>query len=458
MGKLKSNLSSSAINFTNKINQANKKYLNFANTRKFPKIFRSKFSLPIIVLLAILLVLYLSTSSSIDSNIPTFTVKKDIFLVSITESGEISAKNSISISAPRVRGVLKIVQLVPEGEYIKAGEVVAKFDPTEALAKVKDVEAQLEISRSNKDKLLANHQSQIAQMESELKSAELSFELSKLSMEQMKFEAEAKRREAELQHKKNELNFQKIKQTFESNRIIQKSELENMNVEIRQKNNDLEKAKRDLDDLTLISSSEGLVVYGINWSNQGQRFQIGDQPWPGQGIVTLPDLSKMESRIFVNEVDISKVKLGQKVKVKLDAFQDSSFIGTIAKVAKLGKRKDNQSTIKVFDVFIDIEGTSEILKPGMTTSNKIIINEIDNKIFIPHEALFEVNSNFIVYRKNGSGFDEVQVSIGEKSDDFVVVEDGLVDGDVVSLVDIKKENSKENATNDSSVQIPENGK
>ncbi|MBU0473675.1 MAG: HlyD family efflux transporter periplasmic adaptor subunit [Bacteroidetes bacterium] len=458
MGKLKSNLSGSTFNFINKINQANKKYLNFANKRKFPKIFRSKFSLPIIVLLAIFVVLYLSTSSSIDSNIPTFTVKKNVFLVSITESGEMSAKSSIAISAPRVRGVLKIVQLVPEGEYIKAGEVVAKFDPTEALAIVKNVEAQLEISRSNKDKLLANHQSQIAQMESDLKSAELSFELSKLSMEQMKFEAEAKRREAELQHRKNELNFQKIKQTFESNRIIQKSELENMNVEIRQKNNDLEKAKRDLDDLTLISSSEGLVVYGNNWNNQGQKFQIGDQPWPGQGIVTLPDLSKMESRTFVNEVDISKVKIGQKVLVKLDAFQDSSFIGTISKVAKLGKQKDSQSTIKVFDVFIDIEGASEILKPGMTTSNKIIINEIKNKIFIPHEALFEDGENFIVYKKNGSSFDEVNVTIGEKSDDFVVIESGLEDRDVVALIDINNDTSADDLSKDSSVQMPENGK
>lgn len=458
MGKLKSNQSSSAIYFTNKINQANKRYLDFANKRKFPKIFKSKFSLPTIVLLAILLLLYLSTSSSIDSNIPTYTVKKDMFLVSITESGEMSAKNSIAISAPRVRGGLKIVDLVPEGNYVQKGDIVAKFDPANAIIKLKETESQLEISNSNRNKLLANHQSQTAQMESDLKSAELSFELSKLNMEQMKFEADAKRRESELQHKKNELNFQKIKQTVESNKIIQKSELENMDVEIRQKYNDLEKAQLDLEALTLISNSEGLVVYGINWNNQGQKFQIGDQPWGGQGIVTLPDLSKMESRTFVNEVDISKIKVGQNVEVKLDAFQDSSFLGTVSKVARLGKQKDNQSTIKVFDVFIDIEGNSEILKPGMTTSNKIIISEIKDQIFIPHEALFEVEDKFIVYKKNGSGFDEINVTVGEKSDDFVVIENGLEDKDVVSLIDINNDNSADDIAKDNSVKMPENGK
>ena len=400
---------------------------------------------------------FLFSNTSSNSNIPTYTIKKDVFLVSISENGEIKAKKSIAISAPRIRSSLKIIQLVPEGNYIEAGEMVAKFEPTEVLTKLRDAEAKLEISRSNKQKLLANHASQMAEMESDLKSSELSFELSELNMEQMKFEAEAKRREAELQHNKNELNFQKTKQTFKSKKIIQKSELENMNVEIRQKINELEKAQRDLDALTLISTAEGLVVYGINWSNQGQKFQVGDQPWRGQVIVTLPDLSKMESHTYVNEVDISKVKTGQKVEVKLDAFQDSLFWGEVAKVARLGKKKDDQSTIKVFDVFIDIKGVSEILKPGMTTSNKIIMDEISDRIFIPHEALFDVDEELIVYRKDGSGFDEVVVKAGKKSDDFVIIESGLEDGDVVALRNPYEKISDEEIEENNSVKMPENG-
>lgn len=445
-----------SIDFIKKINQINNKYLDFAIKKGFPNILRRKFSFPIIVFLGVILISFFSTEGSSNSSIPTYTIKKDLFLVSITESGEIKAKKSIAISAPRIGSSLKIIHLVPEGNYIEAGEVVAKFDPTEVLTKLKDTEAKLEISSSNKAKLLANHASQMAQMESDLKSAELSFELSKLNMEQMKFEAEAKRRESELQHKKNELNFEKTKQTFLSKKIIQKSELENMNVEIRQKKNDLKKAQRDLDALTLTSTAEGLVVYGINWNNQGQKFQVGDQPWRGQVIVTLPDLSKMESHTFVNEVDISKVKTGQKVEVKLDAFQDSIFYGEVGKVARLGKKKDDQSTIKVFDVFIDIKGASEILKPGMTTSNRIIMDEINDKIFIPHEALFEIEGNLIVYKKDGTSFEEVVVTLGKKSDDFVIIESGLNDGDIVALRNPNNKKLNKETVVDYSIKMPEN--
>ncbi len=444
-------------NSLKKIDKVNKAYLNFAIQKGFPVVLKGKYSLSFITFIVIILAIFLFSERTIDSNIPTFTVKRGLFLVSITESGEIKAKKSISITAPRVRNSLKIIQLVPEGDYIKSGDVVAKFDPTETLAKLKESEAQLEISNSNKDKLLANHASQMAQMRSDFKSAELSFELSKLNMEQMKFEAEAKRREAELQHNKNELNFEKTRQTFESNKIIQRSELENMNVEIRQKNNEVDKAIRDVDALTLKSSAEGLVVYGINWNNQGQKFQIGDQPWPGQAIATLPDLSEMESHTFVNEVDISKVQTGQKVEVKLDAFQDSIFDGQVANVARLGKRKDNQSTIKVFDVFINIAGISEILKPGMTTSNKIIMDEINDVIFIPHEALYGSKGEFSVFKKDGSDFEKVKVTIGKKSDNFVIIQSGIEDGDIVALRDPNKENFNEDGTENNSVQMPENG-
>jgi len=71
----------------------------------------------------------------------------------------------------------------------------------------------------------------------------------------------------------------------------------------------------------------------------------------------------------------------------------------------------------------------------MTTSNRIIINRIPNSIFIPHEAIFEKEGKKIAYVKNGSGFDERAIELGEKSEDFVIVKKGLEEGDEVALRD-----------------------
>ena len=399
----------------------------------------AKFKKPKTILVVFFLIIIffftlITPISSSASNIPTYKVHRDNFLVSITESGEIRAKHSISISAPRIRGNLKIIYMVPEGTYINAGDTVVKFDPTEAITNLKDAQSKLDIAISDKNKLIADQKSQMTKLQSQLKAAELSYELSKLNLEQMKFEAEIKQQEAKLNHEKNELSFNEAKQAVASQKIIQQSELSKVEVEVQQKRNDLERAKRDLAMLTLTSPAKGLVVYQTNWST-GRKMAIGDTPWPGMSVISLPDLSSMESVTFVNEVDVSRVKKGQKVLVTLDAFQDSTFNGVISSVASLGRDKDRNSKIKVFEIDVDIKSQSPILKPGMTSSNKIIMNEIPNVIYVPQESVFEKDGKKVVYVKNGSGFDAQDVNVGDKSENYIVIKKGLHQNEEVSLRD-----------------------
>ncbi len=447
----------SSNNFFSKLKSI---FSNEETLSKLPSFLRNKKIAYVLFSLLILLVILIFTSlRTAETNIPTYTVKKDNFLVSITESGELRAKNSISISTPRIRGSLKIIYLEPEGNNVKAGDVVVKFDPTEAMNNLKEAESKLEIAQSEKEKLIANQKSQMTRLESDLKSAELSFELSKLKLEQIKFEADIKQQEAKLEHEKNELSYKKAKQDLESQKVVNQSEFNKVEIDVRQKQADLEHAKRDLAMLTLTAPTDGLVVYETNWST-GRKITIGDTPWPGMTLVSLPDLSTMESFTYVNEVDVSRVKKGQKVIVKLDAFQDSTFQGEISSVAALGKTKNNNSTIKVFEITVSLNSQSQILKPGMTTSNKMIINEIPNVLFVPQESVFEKEGKKIVYVKNGSGFDEQEVQTGDKSEDYIVINKGLSKGEVVALRDptIKLEENVSEQNGETTPALPSTDK
>ncbi len=409
----------------------------FLNNIKFPftplKNKRTLFAAGAVLLLVIFFILYFSIGG-VDSSIPLYKVKKDMFLVTTTESGEITAKNAVSIGSPRVRGNLKIVYLIQEGSYVNPGDTVVQFDPTEALNNLREAESRLEIAESNKDKMAASHKSQMTRLESDLRSAELTYELSKLNLEQMKFEAEIKQQEAKLQHQRNELSFLKAKQDLASQKIVQKSEMNNVDIDVQQKKSDLQRAERDLAQLTLTAPKEGLVVYENNWST-GRKIAIGDTPWQGMTLITLPDLSEMQSITFVNEVDVSRIKKGLKVDVKLDAFQDSTFPGIIASVASLGKARDGNSNVKVFEIAVDINLQSEKLKPGMTTSNRIIINEIPDMVYIPQESVFQKNGKNIVYIKGSTGFYEEEVQLGEKNEDYITVIKGVKPGDEIALRD-----------------------
>ena len=420
-----------------------------------PLLKKSKFLLAAFAVIVLVVILTITSLSVGRSDIPIYTVKKDKFLVSITESGEIRAKNSISITTPRIRGNLKIVKLVPEGTYVKANDTIVQFDPTEAITNLKDAEAKLEIALSDRARMVAEQKSSLTRLESDLKSAELSYELSKLNLEQMKFEAEIKQQEAKLNHQRNELSFIKSKQELESKHIINQSELNKIGIEVQQRRADLERSQRDLQQLTLTSPTEGLVVYETNWQT-GRKISIGDAPWPGMTLISLPDLSKMQSMTYVNEVDVSRVTKNLQVRVKLDAFQDSTFEGVISNVASLGKTKDQNSNIKVFEIEVDISKQSEILKPGMTTSNQIIINEIPGVLFVPQESVFEKDGKKIVYLMNGSDFDEQEIEVGEKGENYILIKKGLKEGDKVALRDptIIIGETEESKSESNSVTVP----
>jgi HlyD family secretion protein len=420
-----------------------------------PLLKNSKVLLAIFIAVILLIFTIISSFSGTAANIPTYKVKRDNFLVSITESGEIRAKNSISITSPRVRGNLKIVYLVPEGTYVNAGDTVVRFDPTEALTNLKDAESKLEVAISDKAKLEATQKSAMTRLESDSKSAELSYELSKLNLEQMKFEADVKQQEAKLNHQRNELSFRKAKQELESQKVVSQSEMNKMDIEVQQRRSDLERSRRDLEMLTLAAPTEGLAVYENNWST-GKKVAIGDSPWSGMTLISLPDLSLMESLTYVNEVDVSRIKKGLEVDVRLDAFADSTFKGQIFSVAALGKTKESNSNIKVFEIAVEIKSQSDILKPGMTTSNKIIVNEIPDVLFIPQEAVFEKNGKKIVYIKSGASFEETEVEVGEKSENYIVVSKGIENGTEVALRDptIKLDDTESGEDVSGSVEYP----
>jgi HlyD family secretion protein len=390
--------------------------------------------IPILVLLAAAAV-WAALPSSANELIPTYEVKREKFLVTLTESGEIRAVNAANVSAPRVRRIsLKIVYLAPEGDYVQPGDTVCRFDLAEATIELREEESELEVKMSEKRRALADHKSTMTRMTADLKSAELSFELSKLNLEQMKYEAESKQKEAQLTHQRNEMELEKARQSVESQRIIQRSEMEKINLEIDQNRGDVERARRDLESMTLTAPREGLVVYGGNWST-GRKMAVGDEVWGGMPIVQLPDLSAMESETYVDEVDVGRVSAGLRAVVTLDAFQDSSFEGVVKSVARLGKDKEGSSALKVFETIISVTEQSDVLKPGMSTRNKIILNEIDDVLFVPQEAVFEKFGKRYVYVGDNGAFEEREVTLGEKSEDFVVIREGLEEGERVALRD-----------------------
>ncbi|MGE5314276.1 MAG: efflux RND transporter periplasmic adaptor subunit [Acidobacteriota bacterium] len=384
-----------------------------------------------IMLLAVMIIYAVPDASSIASTV----AKKGDFIVSISVSGEIRAANSVTLTTPRTRvGQLQIVYLVPEGSTIKEGDTVVRFATTDVDKQISDKENELSIARSDYEKMLADQAYRNSDQDASLTNAELTYEQAKLQVEKMKFESDVARKEADISLTKSRLAMEQTKKKIATQVIVDKSEKSKFVLRINQIESDIARAKAEKELYTMKAPIPGLVVYEINW-NTGRKISVGNTPWPGMALVSLPDLSKMQVVTNINEVDISKVRKGQKVKIALDAFPDKQFAGMVEEVGTIGQQKTQGSTLKTFEVVIGIQGTDPILKPGMTTGNEIIIETIPNALSIPIESVFEKDGHTVVYSMNGMRPQMQQVTVGVKNSNNVIIKDGIREGDKVALRD-----------------------
>ena len=196
----------------------------------------------------------------------------------------------------------------------------------------------------------------------------------------------------------------------------------------------LDDAQEMLEAMTLSAPKSGMVVIQkIRTPNGREKVKIGDTPHRGMDIINIPDLSTMLVKTSVNEIDISRMAVGQQVVITLDALPGPTFYGKITSVATLA-RSEEGSDLKVFDVDVTVEGSHEELKPGMSAQCKIITGTISDVLYVPLEAVFEKEDTTVVYIK-GRGFEQQFVRVGKKNNDYIIIEEGLSEGDLIALRD-----------------------
>jgi HlyD family secretion protein len=187
-----------------------------------------------------------------------------------------------------------------------------------------------------------------------------------------------------------------------------------------------------LAEFNVLAPEDGMVIYQKDWN--GKPIKAGSQVglWDPT-VATLPDLTVMMSKTYVNEVDVRRVKIGQKVDIGLDAYPDKKLGGNVVRVANVGEQRPN-SDAKVFEVSVEIKGSDLTLRPSMTTSNKILTSVKDDALFIPLETL---HSHFdtitFVYKKDGLKTIKQEVIVGETNSNDAVIVTGLAEGDKVFL-------------------------
>ena len=188
----------------------------------------------------------------------------------------------------------------------------------------------------------------------------------------------------------------------------------------------------------------GLVAYGdLNASsayNYNNSIEEGATVRLRQTMLTIPDMSQMGVRVNVHESQIKKVKIGQPVKVRVDAEPGKELDGRVAELAVLPDSSSSRYTpnLKVYPCTIHINGYHPWMKPGMNAKVEIIVNQLADVLYVPVQSIEVDQDHHFCYISNKGALERREISTGLFNDEFIEVRDGLQGGEAVALALPKK--------------------
>lgn len=199
----------------------------------------------------------------------------------------------------------------------------------------------------------------------------------------------------------------------------------------------VEELEEQIEACVITAEREGLVVYATGDGRGGNDDLIeeGTEVRERQEILTIPDMNNMAVEVDVHEAEVNRLAEGQPARITVDAYSDEVLTGEVTRVALVpdsGHRWLNPD-LRLFPTTVSIEGSYEWFRPGMTSEVEIIVNELEDVVYVPMQAVVSHGDRHYVYVVEAGQAAARPVETGDYNDRFIHIKEGLEEGEEVLL-------------------------
>jgi len=368
-------------------------------------------------------------------DVPIYVVERGDFVREIHADGNLKAADATPLGPPtRTRRPLKIAWMVPDGSAVAAGDIVILFDPT-------DLEEELREGRHDAATTDTQIASKSVRAEGDRHNLERDAEVASLELDyaqvyQSKDALIFSRREIEESEIDETLAIQKKEHAEgagEAHHGLSQAELDLLVIERRKAELKIAEAEELLQALEVRAPHDGIFVLHSNW---GRTAEVGQSVWGGNAVAEIPKPETMEAQVYVLEADAGGLEEGLTATLVVDAHPDVVHQARVSKVATLAQRRDFRVPIQYFNVTLELERTDQTrMKPGHRVQAVLLLDEREDVLSVPRQAVFEKEGKKIVYVRREGRFEPTEVTTGPSTLGRMMIEDGLSEGDRIALRD-----------------------
>ena len=406
----------------------------------------------------------------------THTVQRGDFEHNVVERGEVESSANVEVRCEvrsRGSGGIAIIDVIPEGTQVEAGQVLVKLDSSTLEQEL--VQQQITCNTTEAAMVEARNTYEAAQIakkeyiegtfvqeeqviQSEIFVAEEELRKSReyvgyserlaargyVTSQQLEGDSFAvEKARTELDAAKTKL---RVLQEYTKPKTIKQLDSDIKSAEARwrsqQSSYELETSKlRDIEQqiekCTLRAPESGQVVYANTEGGRRESeflVEAGALVRESQVIIRLPDPKKMQVKAKINESRVSMVDVGMGASIRLDAFGEDSVPGEVIRVNEYPEPTSwYSSNVKEYATFVRIDETLEGIRPGLTAEVTVHADYQEDVILVPVQAVFEHGRKAYCAVQSGEQWTAREIDAVANNDKFVVAGSGLDEGEVVAM-------------------------
>ena len=287
--------------------------------------------------------------------------------------GTVEPLRSQLVTVPRLtgsgNGPLIIIHLAKPGTLIKAGESLVEFDRAVQIKTAHDREAEYrdfvaQIGKKRADQIIARgrDETELVEAENAVKTAELD-----LLDKEMVAPIVAERNTLVLEEARAKLA--QLRKTFDLKRRTETADVHILEIQRDRAMNAWKHAEGNAGKMSVVSPLAGLVVLKTIWKGGTMgEVQEGEEVRPGMPILEVVDPSAMRVRARVNQADVSRVRVGQEVRVTLDSYPSRQFAGRLEQISPIGSPSGLSNKVRTFVAVFSIDGNDPHLLPDLAAA------------------------------------------------------------------------------------------
>ncbi len=291
-------------------------------------------------------------------------------------TGELRSSQSYYFGPPSIPDMWNytIAYMAPDGEEVKEGTVILRFDGQELMTRMRDKSNALNEKQKELEKARIVARETLAE-------ARLAVEESRAALDKARLKAEipaellANRdyRENQILLQLAELDYELRQQEVLKDEDIQRTEVEILEREVDVLQAEVASLQGSIDSMAVKAPGDGVVIHATD-RRQG-KLAVGDNVWMGRRVLEFPDLAKLQAHLEIPERESARIKVGQAVRFALDAVPDRQFRGEIVELASVIHTRSINQPEKVFDATVVLEqADTELMRPGMSVKAEILVD------------------------------------------------------------------------------------